>query len=62
MGKLTDEEAVRRLEDSPWERMRRESSGSGVRRALCAYCRQRPASRGRFCGEFCEVADELRDR
>ena len=61
MGRASDEEVVRALEGSPWERMRRESEGSGVRRSLCAHCSRREATRGRFCGEFCEVAEELRE-
>jgi hypothetical protein len=64
VGRVRDEEVVVALADSPWEVMRRraESEGSGARRVLCAYCRRRPATRGGFCGEFCEVADELRER
>ena len=66
MGKrVEDGEVVAALEDSPWERMRREAEDvdeSGVRRRLCAHCRRRPAGEDGFCGEFCAVADELRER
>lgn len=57
----SDEELVRQLEESPWERMRREAEESGVRRVPCARCRCRLAVRGIFCGEFCEVVSELEE-
>lgn len=60
MGKaarVTDEELVETLRDSPWEREQRRCAE--VSSVPCKWCGMMAAVNGPYCSEFCEMCADI---
>jgi hypothetical protein len=56
-SRVTDEEMVQTLRDSPWEREMRKAAAAV--KIKCAVCGLAEANGGAYCGEFCQMLAEL---